>query len=312
MSLVNRYPDGDYGPLAERIANLHGIKPEQLTLGAGSREILRMAAASYLHGSKKLILASPSFEPIASFARAARAEVIAVTLNRRYEHDLNAMLAHSDASTGLIYICNPNNPTGSLTPRKDIEVFLGKVPSTAMVVIDEAYHEYVAKSMDYVSFLDRPIDDPRVIVLRTFSKVYGLAGLRVGYAVSAPQVSRQLSAMCLQWGVNVVGARAATAALDDPEFVSLSAKRNTDDRQEFYNQANGRMLRWIDSHTNFVMLNGGLPPQKIAEHYRKNNVLLGPLVPQMPKYVRVSIGKTEEMHEFWRVWDLLPPHPMAM
>jgi histidinol-phosphate/aromatic aminotransferase/cobyric acid decarboxylase-like protein len=102
------------------------------------------------------------------------------------------------------------------------------------------------------------------------------------------------------------------AALNDTDHVQLSTKRNTDDRQEFFNQANARMNRWIDSHTNFVMMKGGMPPLQIIEHFQKNKILLGPLIQQMPNYVRISLGTPEEMLEFWRVWDALPVHPMAM
>jgi len=312
LGLANRYPSREYEPLAEKIANLHNVKPEQVTLGTGSTEILRMAAAVYLAGRKKLILASPTFGAIAHCAEIAGAEVVAIPLNKRYEHDLDAMLARADGSTGLVYICNPNNPTGSLTPRKDLETFVAKISPKTMVLIDEAYHQYVEGASDYASFLDRPIGDARLIVVRTFSKIYGLAGLRMGYAISSPQISQRLSSNRLQWGVNVVAARAAAAALDDADYIRLSVKRNTDDRQEFYNRANARMLRSIDSHTNFLMLNAGLPSAQVLEHFQKNYVLLGPRFPQMDKYVRVSLGKPEEMREFWRVWDLLPPHAMQM
>lgn len=312
LLFVNRYPNGEYEPLAEKLASLHHVKPEQVTLGVGSREILHMAVATYLSGSNKLILASPSFDTVAHLAELAGAQILTVPLNKRYEHDLDAMLASADGSTGLIYICNPNNPTGTLTPRKQLDAFLGKLRSTTSVLIDEAYHEYVEATSDYASFIDRPVDDPRVIVLRTFSKIYGLAGLRLGYAISSPQAARRLSKNRLQSGVNVVAVQAAAAALDDADYVRLSAKRNTDDRQQFYNLANARMVRSIDSHTNFVLLKTGLPCAQVLEHFQKNNIFLGPPFPQMDKYIRVSIGNPEEMQEFWRVWDLLPPHPMEM
>jgi histidinol-phosphate aminotransferase len=312
LGLSNRYPGSEIDDLTNKIANLHNVKPEQVTLGAGSREILRMTAAAFLGPGKKLVLGSPTFDAIAHFASGSGAEVVAVPLTKTYAHDLDTMLARANASSGLIYICNPNNPTGTLSVRKDVEVFLSKITVKSPIVIDEAYHDYVSASPAYASFLDHPIDDERVIVVRTFSKIYGLAGLRVGYAISSPQLARTLSACQVLFGVNVIGARAAGAALDDLDHVRLSARRNTDDRQEFFNQANARMNRWIDSHTNFVMLKGGLPPQQVVEHFRSNHVLLGPLIPEMPKYVRVSLGRPEEMSEFWRVWDMLPPHAMAM
>jgi histidinol-phosphate aminotransferase len=312
FSSTNRYPGSEYESLTENLATFHRVKPEQIVLGAGCREVLRMAVLAYLSSGKRLVLAMPTYDPIARFAQAQGAEIKAVPLNKRYGHDLDSMLARIDPSTGLVYICNPNNPTGTLTPRKDLETFLSRLPVNAAVLIDEAYHDYVVKSSDYVSFTDPPIGDERVIVVRTFSKIYGLAGMRVGYAVASPKVSQELRGGRLQWGVSVLAARAAAVALQEREFVASVAKQNTDDRQELFNQSNARMLRWIDSQTNFVMLNGGLPPQQIVDHFQKNGILLGPLVPEMPKFVRCSLGTRSEMREFWRVWDLLPPHPMAM
>jgi histidinol-phosphate aminotransferase len=271
-----------------------------------------MAASAYLSRGKRLVLATPTYDPIAGFAVAQGAEIKTVPLNARRQHDLDSMLARIGPSTSLVYICNPNNPTGTITPRKDLEVFLGKIPSNTTVVIDEAYHDYVAKSTDYASFIDSPISDERLIMVRTFSKIYGLAGLRVGYSVASPKASQELRARSLQWGVNTLGARAAATALEDQDFVAKIAKQNRDDRQEFFNQSNARMLRWIDSLTNFVMLNGGLPPQQIVDHFLKNGILLGPLIPEMPKFVRCSLGTRTEMLEFWRAWDSLPLHPMAM
>jgi histidinol-phosphate aminotransferase len=302
--MVNQYPDSEYGPLVEQIARFHKVRPGQVTIGAGSREILRMATGAYLAEGKRLVLASPTFEPMAGFAKQAKAEVAAVPLNKRFAHDLDAMLHQTTAAAALVYICNPNNPTGSLTPRRDIEAFLERLPPNVMVLIDEAYHEYVGPSSDYASFLDHPVDDKRVIVVRTFSKIYGLAGLRLGYAVSSEEVSQKLSILRLERGVNILAALAAIAALDDPDYVRLSFKKNADSRQEFYNQTNVRMLRQIDSLTNFVFMKTGLPSTQVIEHFRRNNITLGPAVPQMERYVRVTVRTPEDMREFWRVWDL--------
>jgi histidinol-phosphate aminotransferase len=216
------------------------------------------------------------------------------------------MLHRTNTSTGMVYICNPNNPTGSLTPRKDLEAFLEKLPQKVAVVIDEAYHEYVGPTSDYASFIDHLLEDERVIVVRTFSKIYGLAGLRLGYAVSSKEVSLKLSLTQLERGINILATRAAAAALNDSDYVRLSSRRNKDERQEFYNQTNARMLRQVDSHTNFVFTKIGLPSSQVIEHFERNNITLGPIIPQMDKYVRVAISTEENMKEFWRVWDLLP------
>lgn len=312
LNFANRFPDADSEALQDRIASLHAVKPEQVILGCGSTEVLRMATAMFLGPGKKLVLASPTFDAGAYYARAAGAEVVGVPLDKYYAHDLNAMLDRAGASAGLVYICNPNNPTGSLTLRKDLETFIRKLPATTHVIMDEAYHHYVGGSSAYRSFIDHPVDDPRVIVTRTFSKIYGLAGIRIGYALARPQTARRISAGRLLDGVNVVAAKAAMAALDDAEYIRTSAQRNENDRQEFFNQANGRMLRAIDSHTNFVFLNTGRPAAEAVEHFRKNNLVVAGGYPSMGKYIRVSLGRPGDMQEFWRIWDLLPRHGMSM
>ena len=302
----NRYPRTEYDTLLDKLATLHKVKRDQIVLGCGSGEILCMAAMAYLKPGKKLVEAAPTFPALGKLAQTAGIEVADVQLNKRYEHDLGVMLDRADASTGLVYIVNPNNPTGTITPRKDIEAFIAKLPASVTVLIDEAYHHFATPG-EYESFLDRPIGDPRVIVARTFSKIYGLAGMRIGYAVATPEVAKRLAAGFPGWSVSVVSARAASAALDDVEYVRLGVKRNTDDRQEFMNQANARMLRCIDSQTNFVMMNPQRPPDEVIEHLKKQHILIGPKYPALDKYIRVSLGKPGEMKIFWQAWDLMPP-----
>jgi histidinol-phosphate aminotransferase len=302
----NRYPRTEYDTLRNKLAALHEVKGEQIVLGCGSGEILCMAALAFLKPGKKLVQAAPTFPALGKLAQGAGVEVADVPLNKRYEHDLGVMLDRARLSAGLVYIVNPNNPTGTITPRKEIEAFIRKLPSDVAVLIDEAYHHFVAPGGVYESFLDRPIGDPRVIVSRTFSKIYGLAGMRIGYAVATPEIAKRLVAGFPSWSVSIVSARAASAALDDVDYVRLGFKRNTDDRQEFMNQVNARMLRAIDSQANFVMLNPMRPSDEVIEHLRKNNILVCPKYPVLDKYIRVSLGTPGEMQAFWRVWDLMP------
>lgn len=306
LQFVNRYPDSADKSLHERIAQSHSIKPEQLVLGCGSGEILSTSATAFLGPGKTLITAVPTFEAIGRCAKTAGAEVIEIPLTRDYSHDLAAMLGRTGASTGLIYICNPNNPTGSLTPRKDLEEFVRKLPATTTVLIDEAYHHFVERGADYSSFIENPMHDDRVIVARTFSKVYGLAGIRVGYAVGAPEKIRALSAWRLPEGLNAVGAHSALVAYDDSDYVQMSEKRNAVDRQEFFKQVAARKIEAIPSHTNFAMLQAGRPAVDVIEHFKKNNIAIARLFPSMSTFVRVSFGTPSQMKDFWRVWDLLP------
>jgi histidinol-phosphate aminotransferase len=303
----NRYPRNEYDTLRDELATAHNVKRDQIVLGCGSGEILCMSALAYLKPGKKLVQATPTFPALGKLAQTAGVEVADVPLTKRYEHDLNGMLEQARTATGLVYIVNPNNPTGTLTPRKDLETFIRKLPSSVTVLIDEAYHHFVTRGDAYESFLDRPIGDPRVIVSRTFSKIYGLAGMRIGYAVTTSGIANRLAVEFPSWSVSIVSARAACAALDDVDYVRLGVKRNTDDRQEFMNQVNARMLQAIDSQTNFVMVNPMRPPDEVIEHLRKNNILIGPKYPALDKYIRVSLGTPSEMEAFWRAWDLMPP-----
>jgi histidinol-phosphate aminotransferase len=303
---ANRYPRMRYNSLTEKIAGIHNVSPDRVLLGCGSTEILRVAACAFLGRGKQLIHASPTFEAIEHYAASVDSEVIAVPLTSAFAHDLDAMLGRVGASTAVVYICNPNNPTASITPRKDLETFISKLPVSTLVILDEAYHHYAGASGMYGSFLDHPFDDQRLIVLRTFSKVYGLAGLRLGYAVASPKVIQQMRRFATQDNVNAIATESAFVALDDADGINDFIQRNTNDRQEFFNQAMARVVKPIDSHANFVMMNTLHAAEDVIQHFRKNNILIGRHFPPMDTYIRVSLGRPEEMLAFWRTWDLLP------
>jgi histidinol-phosphate aminotransferase len=305
LIMANRYPMPEYKGLVQHIAAMHNVQPERVLLGCGSSEILRVAAVALLGPGKKCVQASPTFETAERYARLAGAEVISVSLNQKFEHDVDNMLTHVDAATPLVYICNPNNPTGSLTPRESLETFIAKLPPTTTVLIDEAYHHYAVGSPGYSSFLDHPLGDDQVIVSRTFSKVYGLAGMRLGYAIAAPKLIAQLRPYITPINVNELVLRAALAALDDAENVQDSVRKNEVSRQEFLNQAAARALKPINSYTNFVMMDVHRPTKQVVEYFRTKNVRIGRDFPSFETYIRVSLGKPDEMKEFWRVYDLL-------
>lgn len=309
---ANRYPFREYDALAQDIARLHKVETNRVLLGCGSTDILRVAAAAQLGLGRKVIMASPTFEDLGTYARAIGTEVIAVPLTHNFAHDLDTMLARVDGTVTLVYICNPNNPTASLTPRADIETFLSKLPSSAYALIDEAYHHYVNASARYVSFLDRPAGNERVIVMRTFSNIHAMAGLRLGYAVADRRLVEKMRSYLTDIDLNCAAVAAGRAALADTESVRNFVKRNTDDRQEFFNQAMARMLKPIDSHTNFVMMDAHQPADDIIEHFLKNKIRIGRHFPPLTHHIRVSLGTPAAMKEFWRVWDLLPHSKMSM
>jgi histidinol-phosphate aminotransferase len=305
-------PDADAQNLRDLLATHHQVQPEQVVLGCGSSELLRAAVRAFAGGG--LVTALPTYDVAARYAVQESIPVAAVRLARDWSHDLDAMLAQCSSRPVLVYICNPNNPTGTLTRRADLERFVEALPAGAHVAIDEAYHHYVEPSDEYKSFIDAPIDHPRVMVVRSFSKMYGLAGLRIGYAIAPPSIAPRLESQMLGRNVSVLAARAAAAAIDDVGHVQECRVRNANDRQEFLNQANARMLKAVDSQTNFVMIGNEHPiggaivrysPRAVIEHFATHAIVVARPAPPLDDYLRVSLGTAAEMGEFWRVWDLI-------
>lgn len=180
------------------------------------------------------------------------------------------------------------------------------MPAGTRVLIDEAYHQYVVPTGMYASFIDAPLSDDRVIVTRTFSSAYGLAGLRLGYAVAAPPAIESMRKWLTACSLNAIGAEAVGVALADVKGLAAVVKRNKDQRQEFLNSSNIRSLKPIDPHANFVMVDVQHPVEGVIEHFRQHNILIGGRVPTMETYMRVSLGTAAEMIAFWKAWDLLP------
>lgn len=302
-----RYPDKEAETFIAKLASYHSISPSQLLVENGLSSILRTAAETFLGNQKTLIVADPTFDFLASYAKERGGKVIKVPLNKDYSHDLETMLSHIDSSTKLIYISNPNNPTGTLTSRDQIEDFLKKLPKDVYVFIDEAYHHFAMDSPHYISFIDSPIKDDRLIVGRTFSKAYGLAGIRLGYAVSTPNTITKLKQFQTIDSNNVVALKGGLAALNDELWMLNTVKKLKEIREEFYNQAHARGLKYIPTHANFIMMEtGGRSVQSIQKHFAKYNIELGREFPPMHKHIRISFGRPEQMKQFWLVWDKLP------
>jgi histidinol-phosphate aminotransferase len=299
----NRYPDRYNHQLVENIAAFHKVKPDRVLLGCGSMDILRAATGAFLGPGKALIIPQPTFEAIADYSKPLGSQTVKVPLDSKYAHDLNAMLASAQKQPSLVYVCNPNNPTATITPRKDLETFLNKLPANAVVLMDEAYHHFAIGTPGYESFLDRPVEDERLIVSRTFSKVYGLAGMRIGYAIGSGETLKQLNAFRSVECQNVAGVRAAIAGLADQDYVQMAIARNAADRQEFFKQAQARGLKPIDSRANFIMMNASRPNQAVIDYFRTRKIEIGRKFPPMDNYVRISLGKPDEMRQFWQVWD---------
>ena len=303
LRYAHRYPDSHYDALYEGLAKHHSVKPENIWIGCGSGDVLRMAADEFTGPDRPLVMGAPSFEELGMYAQRIGADIVKVPLRASDQaHDLERMLAAARGRPSLVYVCNPNNPTASLTPRHEIEQFLKTLPSNATVIIDEAYHHFVTDA-SYKSFADNSADDPRVIVLRTFSKIYGLAGMRIGYGISHPQTIEKLAKHYVYDNPNVVGTIGAIASLQDSTALATASKRIIDDRNRFVAEAQKRKLKVIPSQANFVMFDSGKPVRQAIDFFKKQNVLIGRPFPPYDTHVRISLGLADEMQAFWRVWD---------
>ena len=296
FSLAWRYPDEHEQSLIDALAKLHGVAAEQILLGNGSGEILKVAAAAFTATSKKLVVGNPTFEAILFHARTAQADVIKIDLTPDYAHDLPKMLAATN-DAGLVYICNPNNPTASITPRDQIRAFLGKVPSQTIVLIDEAYHHYV-ESSDYESVIPLVKLYPNLMVARTFSKIYGMAGLRCGYCIARPELVQRMRSQQTQDSVNIMALVAALASLKDTEQVEQGRRRNGEVKKFVYAELDKLGFKWIPSHANFLMIDLRRPVKPTIAAMRERNVQVGRVFPPMPNFMRVTIGTRPQMESF--------------
>ena len=296
FSLAWRYPDEYADMLADELARGHNVPLDQVLLGDGSGEILKLCSAAFTNRDKKLVIGNPTFEAIARHAGVANAEVVKIDLTSDYRHDLQKMLAAS-AGAGLIYICNPNNPTASITPKNEISEFLAKLSPATIVLVDEAYHHYV-ESKDYESVIPLVKQYPNLIVARTFSKIYGMAGLRCGYCVTQRANIATMKTHQIWDSVNIMALVAALASLKDAEHVARGRKLNSEVKTSLCAELDQLGYRYIPSHANFMMIDLRREVRPVIDSLRTRGVEVGRLFPALPNFMRVTIGTDSQMKSF--------------
>jgi histidinol-phosphate aminotransferase len=293
---TSRYPDIPADELRKAVARLHAISPENVVLGCGSSEVLRMAVYAFTSPGRALVTAAPTFEDPARTAEAIWAPVRAVPLDGALRLDLGAMRAASRGA-GLVFVCNPNNPTGTVHAARAIEDFVGRLLADSpdvTILIDEAYHEYV-DDPGYHTAIPLAMSNPRVIVSRTFSKVYGLAGLRVGYAVAQPETAKALQRYQLGSGVNVAAAAAALATLGQPAHLANEQRLNREAKDFTRRSFEESGYKVVPSDANFLMVDIRRDCKAFQTACRKLDVLVGRPFPPLLTYTRISIGTMDEM-----------------
>ena len=291
---IARYPDGSGHQLVTRLAGLHDVTPDCITLGNGSNDVLDLVARVFLTPDHEAVFSQHAFAVYPIVVQAVGAHACVAPAGPACSHDLAAMRAQVTADTRVVFIANPNNPTGGWLASTALEAFITDLPAHVMVVVDEAYFEYVVEA-DYPDTTQWLARFPNLIVTRTFSKAYGLAGLRIGYAVSHPGVAGLLNRVRQPFNVNLVAQAAALAALDDRAHIAMSVERNREGMRRLLAGFADLGLAWIESVGNFVTVDTGRPAEGVYADLLREGVIVRPVANYaMPNHLRITVGREEE------------------
>lgn len=291
-----RYPFGVLASLVSMIAEKEGLNKDHIVITGGSTEGLKATGLTYGLNGGELIAADPTFQSMLSYAETFGAHVHRVPVNDKMEHDLGAMADRINNKTRLIFICNPNNPTGTLLDKNALKDFCTTYDNKALIFSDEAYYDFITEP-DYPSMVELVKEGRNIIVSKTFSKVYGLAGLRIGYLVARPDIATRLKASVMA-NTNILAIEAAKEALRDDEFYKFSVLKTAEAKQHICSVLDELGLPYIPSHTNFVFFKTGRPIQEVIAAMQKENVLIGRPFPPLLKWARISTGTTEQVQQF--------------
>ncbi len=296
-SAAARYPDAGEDEVRAALARLHGVAVEQVVLGCGSTEVLKMAASAFLGPDKRIVAAEPTFEAVLQFGKVCRSEAVKVPLDSGYRHDLDAMARACDGGVGLVYVCNPNNPTGTVVGGAVLEAFLKRVPAETVVLVDEAYYHFV-EDPTYRSALEWLAVRPNLVIVRTFSKIYGLAGMRLGYAVASKEKAEALRAQAVWSNGNASVLAAALASLEEPAHAEQQRALMNDTKRRLVEELRKDGRRFIPSEANFVMIEMGEDVSPLIEGFRSRGIRVGRRFAALPTFLRISIGLPGEMDAF--------------
>ncbi|SDE15488.1 histidinol-phosphate aminotransferase [Bhargavaea beijingensis] len=288
------YPDGYATELREALSDKLGVSPRQLLFGGGSDELIVILSRALLSESNNTVMPWPSFPQYRHNARIQGAEIREVPLRKDFSHDLDGMLKAIDENTSLVWLCTPNNPTGGIIPHEELKAFIRKVPEHVLVIVDNAYHEFVTDRA-YGDPLNLVEEFPNVLVLRTFSKAYGLAAFRVGYAIGREEVITKLDPVRPPFNTNLLGQQAAALALADQAFIGSTNKQNESGKVQYARFAEKHGLNCPRSEANFVLMEVRGSADAAADELLKRGYIvrsgdkLG-----TPGYLRITVGTRED------------------
>jgi histidinol-phosphate aminotransferase len=291
------YPDLPSTELTEALAAHHGLEPENIVVGAGSDEVIYMLGMAYLNPGEEVIVSSPPFATYTLIAPIMDARLVLVPA-RDFRHDLEAMAAAVTERTKLIFISNPYNPTGTIVTQREVDRLLAAADGRAIVVLDEAYYEYV-DSPDYPHSLGYVREGRNVCVMRTFSKIHALAGLRIGYGIAPAALARWMVRVREPFNVSSIAQAAALASLSDREQVEQSAGLNRQGKEYLYRQFERLGLSYVPTEANFIFVDLGMDSVQAFDALRERGIAIrtGDIF-GLPTYARVTIGTPEQNERF--------------
>ena len=290
------YPDGG---IVQELATHHGVKPENIMLGAGSGEILDVVGTTFLEGGKKVVGVEPSYSQVYSHASGIKADAVLLQLTKDFRQDIPSIIQATKKhyrDVGFVYLCNPNNPTGVIVTKQEVRQLLDGIPEDMVVLIDEAYHHFV-EDPNYATSVPYVLEGRPVIIARTFSKIAALAGMRLGYAVAPAELIRRMRPYGIG-SINAIVKWGGVAALKDTASQAHVKQVTIDLRKKTTSDLQALGYSTIPSEANFFMVHIKRPVQPVIEEFRKKGVLVGRPFPPMLEHLRVSIGTPEEMTRF--------------
>ncbi len=290
---LNRYPDGSGFYLSQALAKKYEVEPNQVILGNGSNELIELVVRTFIQSGDEIVSADPSFVVYKMIAQAAGGTNVIVPC-KDMRHDLEAMAGCITPKTRIVFIANPNNPTGTMNTQTEMDRFMERVPDNVIVAVDEAYFEYVTHS-EYPDSLDYLKDGKNILALRTFSKIYGLAGLRIGYGITTPEIAELMNKVRQPFNTNSLAQVAALAALSDRKHVEKSIAVNNEGKQFLYQSFQQLGISFIPTETNFIMFETARDAKEVFDALMKQGVIIRPMG---GKRLRVTIGLPEENKRF--------------
>jgi len=292
---LNRYPDGSGFYLSQALAKMYGVDINQIILGNGSNELIELVVRTFVQPGDEIISADPSFVVYRMITQAAGGTNVIVPC-RDMRHDLEAMAEQITPKTRIVFIANPNNPSGTMNSKTEMDRFMDRVPDHLVVAVDEAYFEYVTHA-DYPDSLDSLKAGKNVLALRTFSKIYGLAGLRIGYGITTPEIAELMNKVRQPFNTNSLAQVGALAALADRKHVEKSIAINNEGKQFLYQTFQRLSISYIPTEANFIMFETRLDGRELYTALLKLGVIIRPMGGNR---LRVTIGLPEENARFVR------------